>query len=169
MIRQMVAHLARRGRRTIFCLNPPQGNIIFNRENFKQALAATGLACDESHILTSTHSSDLLAGLHHDRRMPDAFFCFDDMSAINTMKDLQHLGYRIPEQVAVVGYNNIEVSRYVTPELTTIDNHIDQMTGLAAKLLIEKIEGSGYQDLEVEIEGELVIRASCGSNVKAAR
>jgi LacI family transcriptional regulator len=162
----MVKHLASLGHKNIYCLTPIQGRIIHNPENFRHAIQANGLPFDESHFIENTGSWAALGKLHKEDRMPDAFFCIGDMNAITLIKDLQKMGYQVPKDVAVVGYNNIDLCKYTTPEITTVDNHIDKMAGLATKLLIEKIEGSGYEEMNVEIEAELVIRESCGNGLK---
>ena len=72
-------------------------------------------------------------------------------------------GYRVPQDVALAGYDDIMVARMVTPPLTTVRQPVWELAGMAARLLLERIENKEKRDREgrtVIMQSELVIRAS---------
>jgi DNA-binding LacI/PurR family transcriptional regulator len=90
----------------------------------------------------------------------DAIFAASDVLAIAAMQSLADLGIRVPEDVAIVGYDDIALGAYVTPALTTIRQ--DTTTG--GKVLVENllrlIDGQTARD--VALPTELIVRRSCG-------
>ena len=89
----------------------------------------------------------------------DAVFAASDLIAIGAIRALTKTGRRVPEDVSVVGYDNIPASRLVTPRLTTID----QDTNLAGRMLVSKlIDTQGGQATSERLETSLMIRESCG-------
>lgn len=90
----------------------------------------------------------------------DGVFCGNDLIAIGAVKALKELGKRIPEDVAVIGFDDIALSQYVDPPLTTIRQPIYKLGESAVKLLLEMIE-TGASDGAVVLHPELVERMSC--------
>jgi DNA-binding LacI/PurR family transcriptional regulator len=68
------------------------------------------------------------------------------------------LNYRIPEDVAVIGYNDIEIAAYISPPMTTIHQKITEIGETATKLLIEQLEGDTKTQKHIVIKPELVVR-----------
>ncbi|HWT74013.1 MAG TPA: LacI family DNA-binding transcriptional regulator [Mobilitalea sp.] len=98
-----------------------------------------------------------------ERLLPDAFIGGNDLSAIGCMKALQSMGYSIPDDVSVVGFDDIEISEYFKPSLTTIKNPIDNQGTSAVRLMMKMINDN--QDGKVEIlSGKLIPRNSSGIN-----
>jgi DNA-binding LacI/PurR family transcriptional regulator len=96
---------------------------------------------------------------------PCAVFCITDETAIRTIGAAEDEGLRVPEDVAVVGYNNFEPAQHLKVPLTTVNNPVFEMGKLAVNRLIRRIRGEvrdGVFQQEV-VKSELVIRASCGS------
>ena len=95
---------------------------------------------------------------------PTAIFSANDMMAIGTIYAIQNAGLRIPEDVAVVGYDNREVAWTIKPNLTTVNLPVYEMGRTAAELLLKQLK-DGMQVLEeVRIKGQLFIRESCGAD-----
>jgi len=92
---------------------------------------------------------------------PTAVFAANDVSAIQTMKVAHSLGMTIPEDVSVVGFDNIPESALTDPPLTTIDQSIQQMGYEAAKLLIGLIDQPTGDPVHLTLPTELVVRQSC--------
>lgn len=90
----------------------------------------------------------------------DAVFCFNDVFAIATLKALRLIGKRVPEDVAVVGYDDISYAEFVQPPLTTI--RIDKfLEGIVAfEMLYEKVSGLRTEPKRVVLDVELVVRES---------
>jgi DNA-binding LacI/PurR family transcriptional regulator len=91
----------------------------------------------------------------------DAVFASDDESAMGVMEALAHAGKRVPEEVAVVGFDDMDLSRHLTPPLTTVRAPIEQVGREAIKQLVRLIQ-MGQADPLVLLPIELVIRRSCG-------
>jgi len=95
-------------------------------------------------------------GIHH-----DAIFAASDLMAIAAISALSDLGVRVPEDVAVIGYDDIALANYVTPGLTTIR----QDTAAGGRKLVETMLRilAGGEPADVTLPTELVVRQSCGA------
>jgi DNA-binding LacI/PurR family transcriptional regulator len=91
----------------------------------------------------------------------DAIFAGDDDSAIGAMRALQMAGRRIPEEIAVVGFDDIPLARYLSPPLTTVRAPIEAIGREAVRQLVQVMNGHPANDLTL-MPTELVIRKSCG-------
>ena len=90
-----------------------------------------------------------------------AVLCFNDISAIGAIRALHDAGLAVPEQVSVIGFDDIQSAAFHVPSLTTIRQPLQEMGGMAATLLLRKIRGEETED-EVKVEPELMIRESTG-------
>jgi DNA-binding LacI/PurR family transcriptional regulator len=77
---------------------------------------------------------------------PDAVFCFNDLLALGALRTLHDAGVRVPDQVAVVGFDDIEDGRYSSPSLTTIRPDKERIATLAVELLAERLAASPGRD-----------------------
>ena len=91
---------------------------------------------------------------------PTAVFCTNDTVAAGAMKAVIRAGLRIPEDVALVGFDDSSVSRIVEPELTTVRIDMDRMGQLAAEKLFDLIAGSPSGETRIVIPTELIVRSS---------
>lgn len=91
----------------------------------------------------------------------DAIFAADDDSALGALTALKNHGRRVPEDVAVVGFDDTPLSRYLTPPLTTVRAPIEQIGHEAIRQLVRLIEGEQADPL-VLLPTELIVRRSCG-------
>jgi LacI family transcriptional regulator, repressor for deo operon, udp, cdd, tsx, nupC, and nupG len=97
---------------------------------------------------------------------PDAVFCFNDLLALGALHALHGAGLSIPEDVAIVGFDDIEEGRYSYPTLTTISPDKAQIAKLAVEFLLGRINGTRREPAErVEVPFELKIRQSSASSV----
>ena len=135
-------------------------------EGYHRALDAAGLPRDP-RLVSSTASYRRLdgalamAGLLAQPEPPDAVFCFNDLLALGAMRTLHERGCRIPEDVAVVGIDDIEDGRFATPTLTTISPDKDQIARVAVSLLLSRLEGGGGRPpREVVADFALKVRES---------
>ena len=94
------------------------------------------------------------------KNIPSAFFCSNDVTTIGVMKALKEFGLLIPEDVSVVGLDNIEMSSFVTPSLTTINIPKEELGRTAVKILIDKIESDRKYPLRIDLPFELIVRES---------
>lgn len=91
---------------------------------------------------------------------PEAIFALSDIFAVATMKALLKHKYAIPEDCAIVGYDDIELARYVSPSLTTIRQNCKEIGTSAAKLLLNQINGQKIEKKIERVPVELIIRGS---------
>jgi len=106
-----------------------------------------------------------------ERKVPfTALFAYNDISALGAIRAFQEAGLRVPQDISVVGFDDIQSAAYSTPSLTTVRQPLAHMGRLAAEALLARIE-SGAKDypLEIPIEPELVVRQSTAAPPKPAR
>jgi len=99
--------------------------------------------------------------------MPTAFFCECDYIAISAVRTLQELGLRVPEDISVVGFDDISEARIVTPELTTVQVAKERMAHLAVDLVIQSATSGETAASKVMIDTTLVQRKSSASSLIA--
>ncbi len=93
--------------------------------------------------------------------MPTAVLAFDDMIAMGALRAIQDHGLRVPEDVSLIGFDDMSLCSYTNPRLTTIHYPKDKMAKTACKLLLERIEGSGSEERhKVVLPPRLVLRES---------
>lgn len=94
------------------------------------------------------------------RERPDAVVGCNDLVAMGLMHEAKSLGLRIPEDVAITGFDNIPACRYVAPPLTTVEMRSEEMGEAAMQQVLSMIAGKGEQDSDILLEPRLVIRDS---------
>ncbi len=90
---------------------------------------------------------------------PTAFFASMDVLAIGIYSGLSHSGLRIPEDVSVAGFDNLFMTQYMTPPLTTYNEPVERLSKRAVECLVNRIENRGPVEREI-LRGELVVRGS---------
>jgi LacI family transcriptional regulator len=96
---------------------------------------------------------------------PDAIFCITDLVAWGAIKYLNQAGYRIPDQVGVVGFSNWKLAEVMGPSLSSVDQHGYEIGTTATRVLIDLIEKQDIDSHEVyEINTNLVVRESSKRN-----
>jgi DNA-binding LacI/PurR family transcriptional regulator len=166
--RQITEHLIERhGRRRIAFLRGPAGNedSFLREQGYREALAAHGLSFDPALIgdgefyevpARATVARWLADGLEF-----DAIFAGDDGSASGALMALTQAGRRIPQDVALAGFDDAPIARYLRPQLTTVRAPSDHVGREAIRQLIRLIE-TGASDPLTLLPTELVVRQSCG-------
>lgn len=111
---------------------------------------------DPTPMLGYPFTKQLLA-----RRKPfTALFAYNDISAIGAIRALQEQGLRVPQDISVMGFDDIPGAAFHTPSLTTVRQPLNRMGEVAAQSLLERIEGKKEYPAEIAIEPELVVRES---------
>ncbi|MCZ8519562.1 MULTISPECIES: LacI family DNA-binding transcriptional regulator [Paenibacillus] len=173
---QAGSHLCEAGHRAVgyIASNVRIHNFDERRSGFMHALQERGMEVAPDclfsvapTILSSQESlkRQLAAYLDAGNTMPTAFFCECDYIAISAVKTLGELGYRIPEEVAVVGFDNIPEARIVTPELTTVHVEKERMAHLAVELLLQSIASNSDVRTKIKVDTRLVERYSSRSPI----
>ena len=96
----------------------------------------------------------------HEHGLPTAFYAASDLMAMAALRALYQLGVRVPDQVAVIGMSNIEMSQYANPPLTTIDVPTVEMGITAARIIAERIRGDSTLPKRVLLPSRLIERDS---------
>ena len=157
-------HLIELGRRRIAFLGGPayEREVQLRYDGYVAALQAAGLSPDPALIAhgdyTNTSGGVAMRQLLDQAPDLDAVFVNSDLMAIEAMKALRGAGKRIPDDVAVVGYDNLSITEQVTPQLTTISQHINLAGRLLAKNLHQYLHTG--QVTHVTMPVELVRRES---------
>jgi DNA-binding LacI/PurR family transcriptional regulator len=98
-----------------------------------------------------------------DRQKPfTALFAYNDLAALGAIRALQERGLRVPEDVSVVGFDDIYSAAFNTPSLTTVRQPLRKMGEIAAETLLQRIEGKPDVPSEIAVEPVLVVRESTG-------
>lgn len=94
----------------------------------------------------------------------EAVFCASDTLAMGALLAVKDNGKKVPDDYAIVGFDNLNFSEYTSPPLTTIQQPIYKKGQTAAKILIDQIEGDQSEKKQINLEPTLVVRESCGIN-----
>lgn len=165
---KVVEHLVKLGymRIAYVCGRESSGLGVQKRlEGYKEVLADYGIAysphlvvpCDLDREGGYRAALRLLAPA--DR--PDAVACVNDLSALGVLDAARETGLRVPNDLAVVGYNDAEFARNVEPPLTTIRQPVYELGYEAGKMLIKQILGREIRETKMILPAELVVRSSC--------
>jgi LacI family transcriptional regulator len=135
---------------------------------FRQAFESSSARFEDRFIVEagSTLEDGYATGLRYfgaiDRtEMPTAVTCFNDRVAIGLLKALHELGLRVPEDISVVGYDDIDIAAFASVPLTTIRNPKQELGRRAAELLVGHLESAGRPPVEkVALDVELIVRNS---------
>lgn len=169
--KKAVQHLINRGKRTIAHLRGSllSQNAVDRFLGYKTTLEETGLKYDESLVVTVPpnnlqQAQQAFATMFKKRPDIDAVFAITDIAAIGVLEELKKQSVAVPDQVAVVGFSNWQVSKLVTPRLTTVDQNTFEMAKVSYELLSENIKEktkpTNRQKKTVYIQTELIIRES---------
>ena len=92
--------------------------------------------------------------------IPTAIFAFNDNIAIGAIQAAHARGLRVPEELSVVGFDDVEHAAIVTPALTTVRQPLAEMGRTGVSLLMRLLEGKSFETLHVELATRLVVRDS---------
>ncbi len=162
-----VTHLINLGRKRIVYLTGPEGNehSYWRELGYREALAAHNIPF-ASELVALGAFDDIIAEatvqkMLQDGIVFDAIFAGDDRSARGALLALQDAGKRVPEDVALVGFDDASYARYLTPPLSTVHAPIEESGRRAAEQIIRLIQGH-EADMLTLLPTELVVRKSCG-------
>ena len=169
--RQAVAHLHGLGHERIALLlgSADMQESKDRRAGFRQALAERGLPFEEWWEGVGDYSgqsgSEIMSRWIEEGLEVSAVFCASDTMAMGALLALHQAGLAVPQEMAVVGFDNLPFSKYTTPPLTTVHQSIHEKGRRAAALLLDQVEGKAIEQPQVTLEAELVVRSSCGGGV----
>lgn len=166
-MRQGVEYLYKLGHRKILHVAGPQLH-----RSFQERLSAFKLFMRElpetESLITYTNEPRIEGGysaikeyFSKNNPIPSAIFAGNDLIAIGSIRALRELGFKIPEDISVMGFDDIELARNFDPPLTTIKVSKRRMGSLAVDILINKIQGHEEIPVKIVLPVELVVRNSC--------
>ncbi len=156
-------HLLSLGHRVIAYVGGPSDHVANSERliGYRQALAQAKIKFDPALVLTGSGRAD--GGdqvIDLVKRAPNltALFCYNDMTAIGALHALKRFGKRIPDDISVVGFDDIAFASYVDPPLTTVHQPKDELGRLAMRMLLDILNSNKVANITVPVE--LVIRES---------
>ena len=167
--RLAVEHLVDRGHRRVAFVGGPLGigQIADRYEGARLAWAAAGLPEDDLTLLAAESltvasgrsAGERLAGISSARR-PTAAFCANDLVAFGLLQQATTTGLRVPDQLAIVGYDDIEFAAAAAVPLTSVRQPRQELGRAAADLVLDEASNAAHQHQQVVFTPELVARAS---------
>jgi LacI family transcriptional regulator len=163
---QAMKHLLSLGHRRIAAITGPRGWKATDdrRRGYYAALAAAGIMPDPELEVESNFeigggavAAEQLLALGEP---PTAIFCFNDNMAVGAMQTARARGVGIPEDLSIVGFDDLEEAEIVTPALTTIRQPLAEMGRIAVSLLMRLLDNQRLEALHVELGTRLVVRDS---------
>lgn len=164
-------HLLSLGKRRIAVIgahpHDPVGTAALRLQGYAEALEVAGIQVEPELILAAplwrrADGAEAATRLLRSGVEIDAIFCFNDALALGALRVLLAHGRRVPEDIALVGFDDIEDARYSTPTLTTVSPGREQIAKTAVDMLVDRIEDNSIEakTAEIEVGSTLVVRES---------
>ncbi len=166
------SHLIEHGYREIGYLCAEEGNLLgeVRRRGYEQAMQDHNLEVREEYIYCFPYSGEwkdedsgysIGEQMIENGRLPEAMFIYNDLGALGFQRAMLEANVQIPEDIAIIGFDDIERSAYCSVPLTTIRQPTERIGQLAVKKVIDQINGKN-PEIRTILKPELVIRDSCG-------
>lgn len=159
-------HLLSLGHRNIAVISGPR-DVLCSRarvDGYRSAHDEAGVPFN--HELIRYGDFHVAGGYHHGRELlsrpdrPTAIFAGSDMQALGVLRAASELGLRIPEDLSVVGYDDVSVSQWIEPALTTVHQPLREMAATATRMLLQLADGQTLAHQRIELATELIVRKS---------
>lgn len=166
---EAVNHLIELGNKKIGFISGPEDSYD-NKERLKgyiDTLKNNSIEINDKYILKGKFTEEsgyeiMKKYIADNKDIPTAFFSSNDEMAIGAIKALQENNIRVPEDVAIVGFDDIVISSYIQPKLTTVRRPMYELGSFAAHMLLTMLSGKSMNSSMV-LSTELVVRESCGT------
>ncbi|MDF1613065.1 LacI family DNA-binding transcriptional regulator [Stygiobacter electus] len=161
-----IEHLYNLGHRKIAFVSGSldETNAIDRLNSYKRTMKKLNLPIKKEWIINGEFSKEKAyeesKKLFNQKDLPTAIFCSDDYMAIGVIERIKESGLSVPRDISVVGFDNIEISSYVNPPLTTVHQPISMIGEKAANLLIDLINEKKSPPIHELLDTQLVIRKS---------
>lgn len=137
----------------------------YREQGFLDALRQAKLPINENWVLHLPEISydmafSSVAQLLQQQERPDAIFAASDVFAAAAIKASQHIGLHVPKDIAVVGFDNLDICNIAAPSITSVNQPTSEMGMMACTLLIEKIKNPGNENQHLLMQTNLVVRGS---------
>jgi DNA-binding LacI/PurR family transcriptional regulator len=164
----LTSHLVMHGYRSIVHITGPLDHLSAadRRDGFRRALGRAGIAAREEDLIEGDYSEAsgraVAQQLLQRPTLPQAIFAGNDEMAYGVLDVFRERGLRIPEDVALVGFDDLAIARVMSPALTTVRQPIVQLGATAAERLIALVEHQEVPETQTILPVTLSIRDSCG-------
>jgi LacI family transcriptional regulator len=166
-------HLIEHGYKRIVCLTGESTLYTIREriEGYREAIATAGLKCLIDTSVTDYRSTeDAIKSLLFNANPPDAIFALKNSTTIYAFEVLQKFNISVPDQIALLGFDDFELASTVRPSITVIQQPVEEMARLAAELLFNQLLPAGKGALHfrseqtepIKLETRLIRRSSCG-------
>jgi DNA-binding LacI/PurR family transcriptional regulator len=175
------AHLIESGRKRIAYIGASLDDVqpLRRFEGYLDALKQYGLAVSPQLVAGPARNAGWcseaegyasMKGLLKLAKRPDSVFTRNDCAAIGALRAVQEQGMKVPDDIAIIGFDNVSLSAFTSPALSTVDQFVFKQGQAAARLLLERMESTRRRRLPLEenFKCELVIRQSSGVKARAA-
>jgi len=167
-IRQAVQHLAALGHRNIAFITGPLRlrSAVARRDAFLKSMGELGLTVPAEHIVEGTHTMEggigAMEHLTALSELPTAVMCSNDMTAIGVLHALYRTTHKVPEEISVVGFDDIHLAQFMLPPLTTVQMSCKHLAAAAVEALRAGVERDNPKAARTEwhIPTQLVVRQS---------
>lgn len=172
--RMAVAHLIGLGHTRIASITGPLQMTagLDRRDGYKQALLEAGIPIVPELIVESDFTQE--GGYQAMQRLlglaprPGAVFVASDPMAIGALRAIHEAGLEIPEDIALVGFDDLPSAAFSNPPLTTVRQPIAEMGLTAGRLLLDRLDRQDFTPAQVRLPTSLVVRGSCGAALRPA-
>jgi DNA-binding LacI/PurR family transcriptional regulator len=164
-----VKYLVEKGHKRIGYLCCHEESAVLNTRlyGFERAMIESGLLANQEDLLKGrgTYKSgyETMKACLEQRSiddMPTAFFCQSDVAAIGAMKALNEKGISVPQDISLIGYDDIQEATYCIPSLTTVGGSMDLLVTRLQEILIAHIDEKGGEPIQEYIKPQLIVRES---------
>jgi LacI family transcriptional regulator len=164
---QATLHLIAQGHRRIGCITGlSSASLSIDRlAGYRQALQEHGIAFDERLICSGDYTPPTgLSGAKHLLALPEppsAIFAYNDMMALGAMQAINERGLRVPDDIAVIGFDGIALTEHTCPPLSTVEQPIPEMSKITMNMLLDRINNRApHESRTVVVEPHLICRSS---------
>ncbi|APC41910.1 LacI family DNA-binding transcriptional regulator [Clostridium estertheticum] len=160
-----VEYLYGKNKRNIVFVTGPKKMTIYKEriDGYKESMTKYGIY-NKSLIFESTFTleggMEVTNHIIDECKSVDAIFYSNDVMAIGGMKTLKRRGYKIPEDIVIMGFDGITLSKMIEPELTTIQQPIYSMGEQACRLIIDIIKGESIDNLKIHFPPRIIVRGT---------
>jgi len=161
-------YLCKLGHRDIMYIKSANriNNFIMREKGFFAALKKNGVNFQEDNIISvipdiETTFNNIDGAFRKKGKLPTAIFAENDHMAIKSIKKLINMGIKVPDQISVIGFDNIEAASLIIPGLTTIDVSKQKIADLAVDRLMQKIHSKTVERIKQLVTVKLIERQTC--------
>lgn len=162
---KLCSYLIKNGHRKIgYIGNKFATTSIFDRYmGYLKAMIENGLEAREEWLVDDRDKRDFIQMTFPEEDMPTAFVCNCDEAAYHAIRQLKAIGYNVPRDISIVGYDNYLISEISNPPITTVNVDAEYMADVAVDVLLGRISNPNTPTRTVTIEGDLVVKESVNS------